>query len=153
MLHLAKCVVVASISIAPAVAIAGPAEDANAAIERWSAAYSANDPAVVAKSYWPDAIVLGTNSPTITEGGEAIENYFAHDIKLKGSGNRNTLQDRRTIVVDDHAVLVTGFYEFVRVTDGRPTSSPSRFTMLLTERNGEWRIAHHNSSPRPQPRN
>ena len=62
-------------------AIAGPADDANAAIDRWSAAYTANDPGVVAKNYWPDAILLGTNSPTLSEGAEAIEKYFT-DLKL-----------------------------------------------------------------------
>jgi hypothetical protein len=48
-------------------------------------------------------------------------------------------------------VVVTGFYEFVRMRDGQPVPAPSRFTILITKRNGEWRIAHHHSSPRPQP--
>ncbi len=53
----------------PALAIAGPAEEANAAIDRWSAAYSANDVEALVKSYWPDAILLGTKSPVIALGG------------------------------------------------------------------------------------
>lgn len=132
-------------------AIAGPAEDANAAIDRWSAAYTSNDPPAVVKGYWPDAILLGTTSPVISEGAGAIEQYFTK-LKLKGSGNKNAIDERHTIVIDDNAVLVTGFYVFTRMNAGVPTPSPSRFTMLVTKHNGEWRIAHHHSSPHVMPK-
>jgi len=49
----------------PLIAIAGPGEEANAVIDRWSAAYSSNDPDAVVKSYRPDAILLGTVSPVL----------------------------------------------------------------------------------------
>ncbi len=130
----------------PALALAGPTEDANAAIDRWSAAYSANDVEAVVKSYWPDAILLGTKSPVISKGADAIRKYFT-DVKLQGSGNKNVIQERHTIPIDDNAVLVTGFYEFTRMQEGKPVPGPSRFTMLVTKRGGEWRIAHHHSSP------
>jgi uncharacterized protein (TIGR02246 family) len=60
----------------PALALADPAEDANAVVNRWSAAYSANDPDTIANNYWPDAILLGTVSPVISEGTQAIVTYF-----------------------------------------------------------------------------
>ena len=128
-------------------AIAGPTQDANAAVDRWSAAYSSNDPEAVVKNYWPDAILLGTVSPVMSEGTEAILKYFA---PLKGSGNKNVIGERRTIVLDDNAVVVAGFYEFTRMQDGKPVPAPSRFTMLITRRGDEWRIAHHHSSPHVQ---
>ena len=134
----------------PITAIAGPAEDANAVVDRWSAAYSTNDTELVVQNYWPDAIVLGTVSPVMSEGTEAIRTYFS---PLNGSGNKNAIGERRTIVLDDKAVIVTGFYLFTRMVDGKPVPGPSRFTMLLTKRNGEWRIAHHHSSPHVQPKN
>ena len=65
----------------------------------------------------------------------------------KGSGNKNILGERRTIVLDDNAVVVAGFYEFTIMRDGKAVPLPARFTMLVTKRNGEWRIAHHHSSP------
>ena len=133
----------------PALAIAGPTEDANAAIDRWSAAYSANDVEALVKSYWPDAILLGTKSPVITTGADAIKKYFT-DLKVQGSGNKNVIQERHTIPIDDNAVLVTGFYEITRMQEGKPVPGPSRFTMLVTKRGGEWRIAHHHSSPRAE---
>ncbi|MBZ5510663.1 MAG: SgcJ/EcaC family oxidoreductase [Acidobacteriia bacterium] len=141
-----RLLLVGLLLMSPALALAGPAEEANAAIDRWSASYNTNDPAAVANNYWPDAILLGTKSPVISTGTEAIEKYFT-DLKLKGSGNKNVIQERHTIPIDDHAVLVTGFYEFTRMQEGKPVPGPSRFTMLVTKRGGEWRIAHHHSSP------
>jgi uncharacterized protein (TIGR02246 family) len=136
--------------VLPALAMAGATEDANAAIDRWSAAYSANDVDAVVNSYWPDAILLGTKSPVISTGAAAIRKYFT-DLKLQGSGNKNVIQERHTIPIDDNAVLVTGFYEFIRMQEGKLVPGPSRFTMLVTRRGGEWRIAHHHSSPRAEP--
>jgi uncharacterized protein (TIGR02246 family) len=127
-------------------AVAGPVKEANAAIDRWSAAYSANDVEAVAKNYWPDAILLGTKSPVVSIGADAIKNYFT-DLKLQGSGNKNAIQERHSLPIDDNSVLVTGFYEFTRMQEGKPVPGPSRFTMLVTKRGNEWRIAHHHSSP------
>ena len=134
----------------PAVASAGPADDANVAVDRWSAAYSSNDPESIAKNYWPDAILLGTVSPVISEGTEAIVTYFT---PTKGTGNKNAIDERRTIVINDNAVVVTGFSTFTRMVDGKPVQAPSRFTMLVTKRGDEWRIAHHHSSPHVLPKN
>ena len=130
-------------------ALAGPGEDANAIVDHWSAAYSTNDPEAIAKLYTPDAILLGTVSPVISVGTDAIKKYFSAS---KGSGNKNAIQERRTIVLGDDAVVVTGFYEFTGTSEGKPWARPSRFTMLVTKRSGEWRIAHHHSSPLVPPK-
>jgi uncharacterized protein (TIGR02246 family) len=144
-----QLVLVTLILMVPALATAGPADEANAAIDHWSAAYTSNDPAAVVKNYWPDAILLGTVSPVISVGSEAISKYFS---LVKDSGNKNSLEERHTIVLDDNAVVVTGFYTFTRMVEGKPVPGPSRFTMLVTKRNGEWRIAHHHSSPHVLPK-
>ena len=151
MTRFTRLVFIALMLMSSAVAIAGPSEEANAAIDRWSAAYTANDVDAVVNSYWPDAILLGTVSPVISVRADAIRAYFTA-LKLKGSGNKNVIQERHTIVVADNAVVVTGFYEFTRMTDGKPVPAPSRFTMLVTKRGSEWRIAHHHSSPHVQPK-
>ena len=108
--------------------ITGAREEANAVIDRWSTAYSSNDPEAVVKNYRPDAILLGTVSPVISQGTDAIRNYF---LPIKGSGNKNTIGERHTLVLNDNAVLVTGFDEFIRMKEGTPVPAPSRFTMLL----------------------
>lgn len=127
---------------------AGPGEDASAVVDRWSAAYTSNDPDVIAALYTPDAVLLGTVSPIMSEGTAAIKTYFA---AVKGTGNRNAIRERRIIVLDDNAVVVTGFYDFSN-NQQPPVVRPSRFTMLVTRKGGEWRIAHHHSSPLVQPK-
>lgn len=141
---LAGFILIGLVLLSPVPAAAGPAEEANAVVDRFSAAYSSNDPDAVVNLYTPDAILLGTVSPVISKGTEAIRKYFS---MLKGSGNRNSIQERHTIVVCDIAVVVTGFYEFIRMREGKPVPGPSRYTMLIVKRDGEWRIAHHHSSP------
>ena len=132
--------------------MAGPAEEANAALDHFSAAYTANDVETLVALYAPNAVLLGTNSPNISEGRDAIRAYFT-DLKLAGSGNKNEIQERRTIVVSDSAVVATGFYLFTRMTDGKPVPGPARFTVLLTKVDGQWLIAHQHSSPRAMPKN
>jgi uncharacterized protein (TIGR02246 family) len=150
MARIAQIVVVLLMLMSPAVAVASPAEDANAMVDRWSAAYNTNDPETIAKNYCPDAIVLGTVSPIISEGTQAIITYFT---QTKGSGNKNAIDERRTITINDNAVVVTGFYTFNRMVEGKPVPGPSRFTMLVTKRGNEWCIAHHHSSPHVLPKN
>jgi len=130
----------------PIMASAGPAEDANAVLDRWSSAYTANDPDTVTSNYWLDAILLGTVSPIISEGQEAILKYFA---QIKGSGNKNAIQERHTIPIDDSAVLVTGFYEFTRMQDGKDNAPPF-ITARTTEVNA--RFGHVLYAERSSPR-
>jgi uncharacterized protein (TIGR02246 family) len=149
MLKITQVLATALLLLFSALAFAGAAEDANAAVERWSAAFSVNETEGIVRNYWPDAILLGTVSPVMSEGADAIRTYFT---PVKGTGNKNTLGEKRTIVLNDSAVVVTGFYIFTRMVDGKPVPGPSRFTMLLTKRGDEWRIAHHHSSPHVQPK-
>jgi hypothetical protein len=44
-----RLVLIALMLMSPAAAFAGPREEANAVIDRWSAAYSSNDPEAVVK--------------------------------------------------------------------------------------------------------
>ena len=130
-------------------ALAGPAEDANAVVARWAATFSANDAEAILKLYTPDAILLGTVSPIISDTPEARRAYFS---RLPGSGNKSAIGEHRTIVLNDNAVLLSGFYDFTIVQNGKPVDSPARFSMLVVKRGSEWLIAHHHSSQKPKPR-
>jgi len=68
MARIAQVVFIALILLSPGVAIAGPAEDANAAVDRWSAAFNTNDPETIAKNYCPDAILLELSVPLFPRG-------------------------------------------------------------------------------------
>lgn len=126
------------------VALAGPADDAAALVERWSATYSENDRDALARLYAPDALLLGTTDPQATRGADAIREYFK---PLDSGGRRNAIRERNVIVLGDDAVVVTGFYDFSR-KEQNYEPRPSRFTFVVVRRDGKWMIAHHHSSPR-----
>lgn len=142
MRHLAAAVCL-WIATGSTVALAGPADEANAVIDQWSATYTANDRDALVALYAPDAILLGTTSPVMSEGTEGIRTYFQD---LPGSGRKNTIVERRTIVLDETSVVGTGFYNFARAAEN-DAPRPSRFTMVLARREGRWVIVHHHSSP------
>ena len=133
-----------ALALTATAALAGPAEEANAVIDRWAAAYTANDVEALVKVCAPDAVLLGTTSPVISEKTEGIRQYFKD---MPGSGRKNVIADRRTIVLSDTAVVGTGFYDFFR-PDQKDVPRPSRYTMVLAKRDGQWVIVHHHSSPR-----
>ena len=59
----------------------------------------------------------------MSEGTEAMQKYFS---QLKGGGNKNAIQERRTIAIDDNAALVTGFYEFIPILIKSDRRLPNR---------------------------
>jgi uncharacterized protein (TIGR02246 family) len=95
-----------SFALAATSAVAGPAEEASAVVDQWSATYSANDRDALAKLYAPDALLLGTTDPVATRAAEAIREYFA---ALEKGGRRNTIREKNVIVLGDNAVVVAGF--------------------------------------------
>lgn len=130
----------------PVAAWAGPAEEASAVLDQWVAAFNANDPNAVTALYTPDAILLGTSSPVLSQGTEQIFEYFA---RLPKSGGQVRISERHMLVLDDNAVVGTGFYEYELMQDGHAFLAPARFTMVLVKRGGRWLIAHEHSSQRP----
>lgn len=128
---------------------AAPVDEANAMINRWTAVYNANDVEGLVKLYTPDATLLGTRSPIISQGPQDGRAYFL-STRLPGSGNNVAFGERRMMVLGDlHAVLVTGFYNFTLNIGGKMTPSNARFTWLIVKHGGEWLIAHHHSSAVP----
>ena len=148
MMAFARVLSATLVIMAPGMAFAGPAEEANAVIDRWSATYSANDRDALVKLYTLDAILLGTTSPIVSKGTEGLQKYFE---ALPGSGRKNAITERYTIVLNAAAVVGAGLYTFSRAAEN-DTPRPSRFTMLVVKRDGKWLIAHHHSSPRAETR-
>ena len=115
---LLTCIMV--VASMPSKTIAGPAEDASAAIDRWVAAYSSNDIEALVRAYAPDAILQGTSEPQINVGSDALRKYFRG---LPGSGNKVTIQERRMVVLSDTVVMGFGFYTF---------RNPARFSFVVS---------------------
>jgi len=130
----------------PVHALAGPAEDASAVIDRWATAFNANDVDAVLKLYTPDALVHGPSSPKLNAGRDAIRAYFRSH---PGSGNKVTIGERHMVVLGDAAVTGVGFYTFNALQDGHPVPRPARFTFVMVRRGNDWLIAHDHSSVLP----
>lgn len=133
-------------TLAPAAAFADPADEAGAVLERWVAAFNANDPNAVTALYTPDATLLGTSSSVIWQGTQQIFDYFA---RLPRSGNQVRINELHMQVLDDNAVIGTGFYDYELLQGGRAFLAPARFTMVIVKRGDRWLIAHEHSSHRP----
>lgn len=132
--------------------LAGPKEDAFAAIQNWATAFNASDIDKIIAAYTPEASVHGTMSSSLAVETEALRAYFGpaarsrNQVKLVQDGSETA-----TVLGDDQ-VVVAGFYEFSGTRpDGQAFTAPARYTFVLVRRDGAWRIAHQHSSPRPRP--
>ena len=141
MYRLIPLIVAAIMTLTPTTASAGPAEDGAAAIDRWVAAYNANDLDALMKAYAPDAILQGTSEPQINVGTAELRKYFRN---LPKGGSSNSIQERRMFVINDTTVLGVGFYTF--------KGGPRRFSFLVVKRGNDWVIQHHHSSAIPKGR-
>ena len=126
--------------------MAGPAEDASALVDKWSATYNANNRNALAELYAPDALLFGTTAKTSAKGTDAIRQYFA---ALDQGNRRVTITDRTVFILSETAVVIAGFYNFDHAGEENQLK-PSRFTMLLVKRGDHWFIQHHHSSPQGQ---
>jgi hypothetical protein len=140
--RLIQFAIIATMAFIPIGALAGPAEDGAAAIDRWNAAYNANDLDALMKAYAPDAILQGTSEPQINVGTEDLRKYFRN---LPKGGSSNSIQERRMFAINETTVLGVGIYTF--------KSGPARFSFLTVKRGNEWVIQHHHSSSIPKGRN
>jgi hypothetical protein len=113
----------------PAQALAGPAEEGSAVIDRWAAAVNANDADAVVKLYAPDGLLHGTSSPTL-------------NVEV-------TIGDRHMVALGDAAAMGVGFY---KVKSAEGATRPARFTFVMVKRGADWLIAHHHSSVLPPAR-
>ena len=146
MLRVVQYLSVGLLLLLPAQTLASPAEDASAVIDRWAAAFNANDVDAIVKLYAPDGLLHGTSSPTLNAGTSAISEYFK---VLPGSGNKVTIGDRHMVALGDAAAMGVGLYEF-RSAQG--AARPARFTFVVVKRGADWLIAHHHSSVLPAAR-
>ena len=142
MAWLVRCAFVALLAFVPVTAMAGSEEDGAAAIDRWVAAYNANDLDALMKVYAPDAILQGTSEPQINVGTADLRKYFRN---LPKGGSSNSIQERRMFVINDSTVLGVGLYTF--------RGGPARFSFLVVKRGNDWLIQHHHSSSIPKGRN
>lgn len=91
----------------------------------------------------------GTVSPNLASGPDALRAYFS-----PGAANKTQVKLGEWSVTELSPAIVTlaGFYEFSGTRkDGTTFALPARYTFVVVNRDGGWKIAHHHSSARPKP--
>ncbi|MBN9597108.1 MAG: SgcJ/EcaC family oxidoreductase [Afipia sp.] len=130
-----------------AAAFAGPAEDL---LSKWEKLFNDGKTEEIVALYTPDATLFGTLSPSITTGSEGIKNYFATAAKNK---TQVRAPDAPTVTkLSNGALVLSGIYEFSGTrADGQSFNAPARYSLVIQDQAGQWKIVHHHSSPRPKP--
>ncbi len=116
-------------------------------IPRWEAHFNAGESEAVTRLYTPDAVLWGTLSQDMTATARDMRAYFnaAADLGLTVKLGAYALQP-----LSDDIVAVTGRYDLFRTLDSRVTLFPARYSFVLIKQNGEWLIAQHHSSLKPE---
>lgn len=132
------------------IATAAPADDATAVLTKWERDFNAGDVDSIVGLYAPSATVFGTLSPALTSGAEGFKAYFAAGAKnktqVKVVGNPTATK------VSDDVIVLSGIYEFSGTrADGQGFTAPARYTFVVANVDGQWRIQHQHSSPQPKP--
>lgn len=123
-------------------------EIARATFAEWNKALQTKDPAAVAALYTPDNDFLPTLSPEFKRGQDGAEAYFKHFLEKNPSGE--IVEDNVQQLGSD-ALLHSGMYNFTVGPAGSRQVVEARFTFVYKKNeNGEWKIAHHHSSLKPQ---
>ncbi len=130
-------------NITPAECVASPLSNASGVLDRWTAAFNANNVDGIVQLYATDALFLGISSPKLNAGREMIREYLK---AAPESGTQVTITDRHLIELSDVAVTAVGFYRFDFVKEGIRVLRLARFTFIIARRGDDWLIIHHHSS-------
>ena len=139
--------VVAALTVFPLTAFAGPKEEAQALADKFIAAFAAGDLEATTALFSPDALFWGTMSPELGTSAELREYFvdnFAARAKVPLTGA--SITNSTVSVLSDDAVVIAGLWR-----TERPTGvSVMRYSFVMHKKDGQWRIAHFHSSPRPK---
>ena len=138
---------VSACSTTPGVSPANSMQQIAAVTEDWRAAYDSRDPKRIAALYASDAALWGTNLKAIAVTPAAVAEYFK-DAPARPDA-RVVFTEQNVRVYGDLA-LNSGTYTFNWVRDGKPTTSPARFSFAFRKLDGKWLIVDHHSSRLPQ---
>jgi len=123
--------------------------DAADVLATWVTGFNAGDVDAIAGLYSPDATLFGTISPFLTTRPEDVRAYFAAVAK---SRMQVRLIDAPSVTkIADAGVVLSGLYEFSGPRpDGQSFTMPARYSFVVANIGGHWRILHQHSSPQPK---
>lgn len=115
---------------------------------RWNAAAATWDPDKFAALYTDDALFFG-GLPNLYVGSTGVHAYFSHYVGTVKSASV-TFVDQHVKELARDTFLAQGFGNFrVVLTSGTEFDNVQRTTLLIVRRAGQWKIAQHHFSSRP----
>jgi uncharacterized protein (TIGR02246 family) len=131
------------------VAWAQAREEVAAAAVRWAEVFVDDNPDAILAFYAPDAVLWGTLSPTIRQGGAALREYFVAAFKAL-PGHKVSFGEQ-LIRVYGNTAINSGYYTFSYVKDGETKAIPARYSFVYMKGDKGWLIVDHHSSAVPAP--
>ncbi len=123
------------------------AQQVAAATDEWRAAYDSREPKRITAQYAADAVLWGTNLKVVATTPSAIAEYFKD---APARPEASVVFGEQNIRVYGDFALNTGTYTFKGVRDGKPSSTPARYSFAFRRQEGKWLIVDHHSSRLPQ---
>ena len=118
-----------------------------AATDAWRAAYDSREPKRINAQYAADAALWGTNLKAIATTPSTIAEYFKD---APARPEARVVFGAQNIRVYGDLALNSGTYTFNGVRDGKPSSTPARYSLAFRRQEGKWLIVDHHSSRLPQ---
>jgi len=136
--------------ILPISAYAGPKEDAQAAFDKFLAAFTAANAEEVIGLFVPDALVWGTTLRDLATTPAGVRQYFgAMSTRKPNEWKASAPRPLSALALSDDAVLLSGLWQVQR--PGEPAPTEGRISVAMVKRGDRWLIAQFHNSPRPNP--
>lgn len=119
-------------------------EDATRA---WVAAFDNRDAEKIAALYHPDAILLGTTSPTIISTPAGVRQYF--DQVCTANMQLKVVLGQHFVRVIGDTAINSGHYHLSFVAECERRSLEARYSFTYQKLEGIWLIVDHHSSTVP----
>jgi uncharacterized protein (TIGR02246 family) len=116
--------------------------------QRWNSALQTGDASQVAALYTASNTFLPTLSPEFKQGIQGAEEYFTHFLQKQPVG---TVIAEEVQSLSEKIYIHSGLYNFAVGPSEQRSIAEARFTFVwIKEDDGQWKIAHHHSSLKPQ---
>ncbi len=140
-------------SISPDGALSAASAAAKSALEnvqaRWNDAAKNWDVAALTALYTKDALMYG-GRPDMSVGLPGVNRYFSSYSEMLTSANLD-LKDQVVVELASDMYLAQGFGVFgIRLKSGKDVGTTMRTTLLIVNRDGEWKILDHHFSSSPE---
>ena len=116
--------------------------------DKFISAFVAGDLEGTVALYSPNAMFWGTVSPELGTSSDVLRKYFSDNYAARANVplKSASITESSALVLSDDTVVVAGRWQ----TERPNALSLLRFTMVMHKKDGQWRIVHLHSSPRPK---